>query len=328
MKNPLSSQISRSAGAAARVLKRLPFLAFALSVPLTGAGASSLEDLRSQDLRLLRIAEPIMAANARLCDRTMPDLGVSLQSADQYPADGAPPFAAPVAFAAVLPDSAAARAGIARDDGLLSIAGQAIAKRPDLAGAPLRDSAFAMLAEQPADAPLVLETVHGSERRTVTLRTQPECRALVEVLAEDGDTAHSDGRVIQIAYGLVSRASDEQLAAIFAHELGHSVLHHRDRLSAADVKKGLLGEFGRDRRLNLQAEAEADRISVYLLANAGIDPRAAPGLWRSKLGKRLSFAHQSAKDRAQLMEAEIARMAGSAPYYPADLLAQRTAPMR
>lgn len=327
MKNPLSTTQKKRAAWRPRVLKALCFIA--IGVGFTAGRATSLDALRAQDMRLLRIAEPIMAANARLCDRTMPDLGVSLQSTDQYSTGGRPPFAAPVAFAAVLPDSTAAKAGIQSDDGLLSVDGQAIAKRPELADAPLRDSAFAMLSEHSPDRPLVLGIVHGTERREVTLIVRPECRALVEVLAENGDTAHSDGRVIQIAFGLASRASDEQLAAIFAHELGHSILHHRDRLSAADVKKGLLGEFGRDRRLNMQAEAEADRISVYLLGNAGIDPRAAPGLWRSKLGKRLSFAHQSAKDRAQLMDAEIAaHVTGDAPYYPAELLAQRTAPMQ
>lgn len=310
-------------------LKLLALGCLALAGSVVAADDSPLDDLREQDQRLLRIAEPIMAANTRLCDRTMPDLGVSLQSTDQYPATARPPFAAPVAFAAVLPGSAAARAGIERDDGLLTVDGRAVAKRPDAQDGPLRDSAFAMLAEHPQGEPLVLGIARGSVQREVTIPVQPECRALIEILADDGNTAHSDGRVIQLAYGLATRASDTQLAVIFAHELGHSILHHRDRLSAAGVRKGLLGEFGRNGRLNRQAEAEADRLSVYLLANAGIDPKAAPDLWYSKLGRRLSFAHQSGRDRARLMEAEIAaHLTGAAPYYPADLLAMRGQPMR
>lgn len=312
-------------------MKRLTIALLALLAGASSAFAGGLppaDGLRKQDQRLLQISNAIMAANVSLCDRTMPDLGVALQSTDQYPAGSAPPFAAPVAFAAVIPGSAAAQAGIARDDGLLTIDGQAIAKRSGLEAAPLRDSAFAMLVDHPAGRPLVLGIVHGTERREVSLQVRPECRALVEVMADNGNASRSDGRVIQISYGLVSHADDGQLAAIFAHELGHVVLHHRDRLSAAGVKKGLLGAIGRDRRLNLQAEAEADRMSVYLLANAGFDPRVAPAFWRSPLGHRVSLGHQSGEDRAKLMEAEIAgHLTGRAPYAP-ELLAQREEPMR
>jgi hypothetical protein len=333
MKLLLSSESKQSSSGRVPALKVAALALAFVGTPLAGK-AASLESLRAQDARLLRIAEPIMAGNVRLCDRTMPDLGVALQSTDQYPADGQPPFAAPVAFAAVLPGSAAAAAGIARDDGLLTIDGQPIAKRAGLESSPLRDSAYAALAEHPAGTPLVLGIVHAGERRDVSIPVRQECRAIVEILADNGNTARSDGNVVQIAFGLAVRASDDQLAAIFAHELSHSILHHRDRLSEADVKKGLLGEFGRNRRLNRQAETEADRLSVHLLANAGIDPRAAPALWRSHLGRSLSGgifhdrAHPSAKARARALDEEIAgHLAAGAPSYPARLLANRARPM-
>jgi hypothetical protein len=317
--------------------KALKLLALVLLVVSSAGSAAddSLSALRQQDERLLRIAEPIMAGNVQLCDRTMPDLGVALQSTDQYSHGTPPPFAAPVAFAAVLPGSAAARAGIGRDDGLLTIDGRAIAKRADLQASPLRDSALAMLVDHPAGTPLALGVVHGGERREIVLAVNQECRAQAEILAGNGTIARSDGRVVQISYGLATRASDDQLSAIFAHELAHSILHHRDRLSAADVKKGLLGEFGRNRRLNRAAEVEADLLSVHLLANAGIDPHVAPALWRSKFGQGLSGgifhdrAHPSAEARAQALDAEIAQHIGSArPSYPAHLLDKRTQPLK
>jgi len=319
----------------AKRVKRLACAALAVASSAV-AGADPPTPLQVQDERLLRIAESVMARNVQLCDRTMPDLGVALQSVDQYPANARPPFAAPVAFAAVLPGSAAALAGIERDDGLATIDGQAIAKRPDLQTSPLRDSAFTALAEHPAGTPLTLGVVHAGQQREITVQPQQECRALVEILADEHSTdARSDGRVIQLGYGLASRASDEQIATIFAHELAHAILHHRDRLSAADVNKGLLGEFGRDRRLNLQAEEEADRLSVYLLANAGIDPHAAPAFWRSKLGRKLSGGvfhdrmHLSASDRAAMLDNEIAtNLPGGAAPYPAALMARRSQPMQ
>jgi hypothetical protein len=198
----------------------------------------------------------------------------------------------------------------------------------------LRDSAFALLAEHPAGTPLVLGIVHAGQPREVTLAAAQECRALAEILDDKGTDARSGGQVIQIAYGLASRATDDQLATIFAHELAHSILHHRARLSAAEVNKGLLGEFGKSRRLNLQAEEEADRLSVHLLANAGIDPRAAAAFWRSKLGRRLSGGifhdrmHLSAKDRAALLDKEAAGLAAGSPSFPAELIGLRDQPMR
>lgn len=316
--------------------KFLISLALALVAVLAAAAADNpLATLRWQDERLLRIAEPLMAGNLPLCDRTMPDLGVALQSADQYARGTRPPFAAPVAFAAILPDSATARAGIGRDDGLLTIDGRQIVKRADMAASPLRDSALEMLAEHPAGTPLVLRIVHAGEQRDVTVEVPQECRAQAEILGDDGSIARSDGRSIQISYGLAARATDDQLSAIFAHELAHAILHHRDRLSAADVKKGFFGEFGRNRRLNREAEVEADLLSVHLLANAGIDPRVAPALWRSKFGQSLSGgvfhdrAHPSADARAQALDDEIAeRLDTTRPSYPAHLLDRRAQPLK
>lgn len=333
MKFSLWRDRSRRRVRAAKPLRRLAIAALAVTAPALAAD-DSVAPLRAQDERLLRISEPILARNSALCDRTMPDLGVALQSADQYSDKARPPFAAPVAFAAVLPGSAAAQAGIRRDDGLLTVDGKAIAKRPDRLAAPLRDSAFDLLAGHAAGTPLVLGVVQAGQQRQMAIAVSQECLALVEVLAGNKVSAHSDGRVIQIGFGLAVRASDEQVATIFAHELAHSVLHHRDRLSAADVNKGLLGEFGRSRRLNLQAEQEADRLSVHLLANAGFDPRIAAEFWRSKLGRQLSGGmfhdrmHLSARDRAVMLDNEIAKMAGHAPSYPAELVALRNQPMR
>lgn len=335
MNNPLYPEPAAPNDLRCKALKSLAVLAIAFAASGAAAG-DSLETLRQQDDRLLRIVEPIMARNVQLCDRTMPDLGVYLQSVDQYPANARPPFAASVAFASVLPSSAAAQAGIARDDGLASVDGQAIAKRPELQASPLRDSAFAMVAAHPLGTPLVLGIVHAGQPREVSIPAQQECRALVELLDEaNGTDARSNGLVIQFGYGLASRASDEQLATVFAHELAHSILHHRERLSAADVSKGLLGEFGRDKLLNLQAEEEADRLSVHLLANAGVNPHAAPAFWRSKLGQQLSGGifhdgmHLSAKGRAQMLDEEIAtNLKPGAPSYPADLMAMRNQPLR
>ena len=297
-----------------------------------GEPARAQSGLHAVDLRLLAVADRLQKANALLCDRLAPSLGVSLQSKDQFAAGTDPGFAAPVAFAVVLPGGTASRAGISENDGLVSVAGAPIVKLDDLQGMPLRDSAYAMLASIAAkDATrLQLGVQTGDSVRQVVVEAPPECRALVEIVAGERSIARSDGRVIQIGEALARKASDSELAVIFAHELAHSVLRHRDRLSSLDVDKGLGGEFGRDRQLNGEAEIEADRMSVHLLANAGYDPAIAAAFWRGAVGREVSGGlfrsriYSSAEGRAQMLEREIADyLSAGAPSWPGHLLARR-----
>lgn len=281
-----------------------------------------------EDRRLLRIAEQIQSTNAALCQRQAPALGSALQSRDQFPPGRDPGFAADVAFAAILPDSPAARAGIAEGDGLVAIAGVPVTVQPGLEGTRLRDSAYAMLATQMPGTPLRLTIVHAGGEREVELVPPPQCLALVEVLIGGGRAARaSDGWVIQLGLDLMRRSSDDEVAAIFAHELAHIALGHRDRLAREGVRGGLGGEFGRSRQLGAEAEIEADRLSVHLLANAGFDPQGVAALWRGPLGKTLdagifrSRIYSSPEQRAQGVEREIADyLSGGAPSWPGHLL--------
>ena len=314
-------------------MKRLSVaITYILPIPLLAiagvAGARSA--VTAADLRLLSIAERVQVANAALCDRQAPALGAALQSRDQFPEASDPGFAAPVAFAVILPDSALANAGIDAGAGLVGIDGAGIAVQPGLEAMPLRDSAHAMLARHSAGRPVRLTVIDQGQTREIELVPPVQCRALVEVLVRDGRAARSDGRVIQLGLELIASATDEEVAAIFAHELAHSVLRHRDRLSGAGVSKGIGGEFGRDRQLNAEAEIEADRLSVHLLANAGYDPQIAPALWRGALGRKLDagfFRKQiylSPEGRAEALDREIADyLAGGAPSWPGHLLAKR-----
>jgi predicted Zn-dependent protease len=259
-----------------------------------------------------------------------------LHSRDQYRARVAGEAFAngPIAVAGVVPGSPAAAAEVGPRDGIAAIGDRQTAAMSRIGEAPLRDTAFAALADQAGVQPLVITVVRGGAERVVSLAAPSGCRALVEIRAADGLDARSDGRVIQVNYGLALAASDEQLAVAFAHELGHLVLEHRRRLEAAGVEKGFFGEFGRNRRINREVEVEADLISVHLLANAGYDPAIAPAFWRSRLGRRAgggilrSGTYPSAKARAELVEREIAEhLAGrTGPSYPIHLMARRELP--
>lgn len=308
-------------------------MAFAQQV---AAQPSPMAQLVEQDVRLAAIADRLLAANAHFCRQDMPLTGMVLHSHDQYSAEVAGDAFANglVTVAAVVPGSPAELAGIQPGDGLTAVEGQQVGQMTTAGEAPLRDSVLAALAAGSGDPPIDLVFMRGERTFEVPLDAPVGCRALVEIRAADSLEARTDGRVIQIDYGLAAAASDSELAVIFAHELGHLVLEHRRRLEAAGVEKGFFGEFGKNQRLNRQVEVEADRMAVHLLANAGYDPDIAPAFWRTSLGRRAgggllrSRTYPSPESRAVLVEREIADYLGGgiAPTFPGHLLSRRDGP--
>ena len=190
------------------------------------------------------------------------------------------------------------------------------------------------MAALPSDGRLTIQAVRDGETIEVSLNVQPSCRSLVEILPGDGPRARSDGRVVQIRQDFAAGLSDDQLAVVFAHELAHTVLLHRARKEAVGIDNNLLAEVGRNQQVNRQAEVEADRLSVHLLANAGYDPALASAFWRSEQGREAggglmpSFVYPSQSARADLIDAEIARYLWQrrGPSWPGHLLALRDRP--
>ena len=287
----------------------------------------SFAQIAQLDQRMASTVNRLAIANAPLCDRTMPATGLVIHAVDQYSqADRAAArayfgFPAPVAVESVIADSPAARAGIAAGSGLLEIGGKPV-PGSEAKGAVTtnRDQTEAMVLALPVDAAISVKITDGDIVRTIAIEPLTACRTTSEVRYASNLLGIADGERIQIGDKFLASASDDDLAVIVAHELAHNILHHNDRLAAANAKRGLFGEFGRSQRLRKQAETDADRLSVYLLANAGFDPAIAPNFWRGP-GRRIdvgifrSRIYTSAQDRSKLMEAEIARIGAARPPY-------------
>lgn len=321
------------------MIRLLTVLCAALACVYPVRGNAQPEDafaaLRAQDLRLAQIADLLLSANRHLCVDRMPVTGLLLHSRDQYSSTPPEWFAnGPIAVAAVLPGSPAQRAGVKENDAIVAVGERPVADLSTAERAPLRDAVFNLIAESNPEDVLRLTIRREEGESEVALEATEGCLALVEVLSDEGIRGLSDGRVIQISYGLASRLSDQHLAVVLAHELAHSVMKHRRRLEAAGVSKGLLGELGRDQQLNRQIEIEADRLSVHLLANAGYDPQVAPAFWRSDVGSAAgggilrSWTYPSSTARAELIEQEIALYLPlrRGPTWPGHLLARRDRP--
>ncbi len=287
-------------------------LSVVANAPLRAQESSTWSALEREDVRLARIAERVMVANASLCDILMPATGMILHSRDQYRegvaddrfADGS------LAISSIVPHSPAARAGLRRDDVILAINGLAVSAIAPPDDGNLREAAFTLLASQPTGATIALRIKRDAVEQMISVVPPAGCRSLVEIMTGDGPRARSDGQVIQVQYDFAAQLDDAQMAVVLAHELAHTVLEHRRRKEEAGIDNGVFAEFGRNQQVNRQAEIEADRLSVHLLANAGFDPSSIPLFWRSEIGRSLggampSFVYPTQEARAQLVEREM-----------------------
>lgn len=287
----------------------------------------SLAALRAADMRLAIIHHRLARANRALCDRTVARTGLVLHALASYesPYRAAAKayfgFTTPVAVEGVIANSPAAQAGFMANDSIARIAGLPVditGDQPTAIIAAVEDRIAALAAAQPAGAPIAIGIVRNGANASILLGAEPGCAGDIEVGVSRVLNAATDGTTIQINSALMNLLpSDDDLAAVVAHELAHVVLHHQERLTAAKVSRGLLRDFGRNARLIRQTETEADRLSVYLLANAGYDPaRTSQYLKRYSGPLHLNSilagkTHLRGKDRIKLIDAEAAIIASS-----------------
>lgn len=298
--------------------------------------------LRAADLRVAAIGYRLATRNAVLCADQQSQTGLILHSLRQY----LPPqraavraafgFTRDLAVEAVVLDSPAALGGIAADDQIVAIAGvpvPATLPADDAAGSTqARDAAYDRIAALPITAPVALTIDRGGQHQTLSLAPEPGCRVRFEVTGEDESGA--DSAIVQIGAPFLDRYDDAGLAVVIAHELAHIVLRSEARLTAAGVSFGVFSELGKSGRLHRQAEAEADRLSVYLLYNAGFDPLSAGRFWRGpgrKLDQGLfrSRIYPDWRKRADALDEEAKKIQPDAtrPVLP-PMLAARDTPMR
>ncbi|TCP98793.1 hypothetical protein C8J46_104342 [Sphingomonas sp. PP-F2F-A104-K0414] len=299
--------------------------------------------LRVADLRLATIAYRLTTANAPLCDRLQPQIGMPIHALSQYaPAARATAtavfgFESLIGVEAVVAGAPADRAGIAANDSLVAIGETALpglpaANAPENAAA--RDRAEAAIAEAPLRQPLRLTVLRKGQRHAIAVTPVAGCRSRFEILLGSGLDASADGSVVQIGERFFEGYTDAEIAVVVSHELAHNILRHRSRLDAAKINRGLLAELGRNGRLIRETEDQADLLGIYLLANAGFDPMSAPKFWRDKGGAVdgglfRSRTHASSKARANALEA-VAQAIAANPVRPIipPVVATRDVPLR
>ncbi len=266
------------------------------------------------DARLATVSYRLATANAPFCDQASGfNPGWVLHDIAQYPdADAAKAafgFTQPVAVAFVVPGSEAENQGVKAGDGLIRIGNRdATSFTPAAGTSALRLEAIRHFLDQLWGpnylAPMRVQ--RGAETREILFQLNPVCASHFWVEASRKRDAGADGEQIRVTSALIEYAVDEaQLAAIAAHELAHNLLEHPAQVRAAKKAK---------RKLIVATELEADRLSVWLLANAGYDPRAAVQFWQrcgpaSCLGP---LRYPAWKKRVEALSGEIAIVERSA----------------
>ncbi len=276
----------------------------AASAPDTTAYRALVE----QDLRLATIGYRLASANAAFCERKARNPAMVLHDVAQYPdtntAFAAFAFPEPIAVAALVKGGPADAAGIKVGDGVKAIGDDSL-DLPDRAEqgptyeriVDAKDKLAQSLAESGA---VQLRLLRGTSPETATLSPPLVCASDFWVDTRNKLDAGADGNQVRVTTALMLFTPDDgELAAAVAHELSHNLLGHRERLKAKPGMKAVLA-----------TEIEADRLSVWLMANAGYDPAAALR-FAERYGRKTGLGifsdgtHLRWKNRVKVIQAEI-----------------------
>jgi beta-barrel assembly-enhancing protease len=313
------------------------------------AKAEAYRYLAAQDLRLASIAYRLAHANREFCADKQKNYGWVLhdiaQYKDQKTVKAVFGFSTPIQISGIIPGGPASAAGLSADDGIVSVFSQTAKSEP---GTPVKKgSSYARLGEFKSSlqavadsapdggAVMVTYTNGGGPNELITIRPTTVCSYDIQIDTANGLSADADGKIISVTLGMVQYVLDDaQLAAVVAHEMAHNLLRHREKLDQQKVKRGIGRMFGKSKQRILASEIEADQLSVWLMINAGYDPRAAIDFW-ARYGPQHNDlilsdgTHLSWEKRISLLQKEIDTIAATpkpAGGYAPPLLMQNSSP--
>lgn len=258
--------------------------------------------MQSADALVQTIGWRLSHANAPFCPRAAPGIGMLLADMQTYQdpaaARAAYGLASDIAVAAVAADGPAAAAGLDTNIPVIAVAGMPIGPAPRQGS---WDRVWTLQTRlEAAAATTGSVTLELADGRLLTVAAAPSCA--VRFILDDG-RGNGGATRAQVRIGrktLTQLGGDESMiAAVLAHELAHAALDHETQL----------GPGQRPTASVRRTEREADRLSVWLLANAGYDPQAAVRMI-GQIGPRglLVVAlptHGTSRTRAREMAAEI-----------------------
>lgn len=305
-------------------LAGLSCLAFAIAAALGQPAPTGQTTLRQADLRVGAVGYRIALAGRPMCGRTFPLTGLMFHHLGEYrPADRGLMIQRHgldrgLGILAVLGGTPAARAGLVAGDVLLSVNGKPFASPAAVAADPKPKSRRRRIEESEAQLIDALRT--GSARLRVLregreldaiLDSVPGCFGAVRLARNREANSFATARNVVIYTGMLDFVqSDDELALVIGHELGHFILNHPPM---HDEDK-ILASIGINSGVFWKREEAADRLALRLMAAGGYDLDTAIPFWRRFLGKydtpQIFRYHPSLGARERITREEIAAIRG------------------
>ncbi len=289
-------------------------------------------DIAEHDARLAQIGYRLSKANAEYCPETLPNMGWVLHDIAQYPNDAnvikAFHFPVPISVLTLVKGGPADRAGVQEGDGYIGLESENLNIKTqyyehigDSKGSITRFNHYQRLADVIDDInKTLLDFAHSKDQYIIVKRDDKilklpfalhnSCATHYTLDVLSKIDAGANGQYVRITLGLSKFLDDDdEYAAVIAHELAHNILKHRMMIADGKAGKGPLTGLGKNKRIRV-TEEQADRLAIWLMANAGFDVEAGPSMIE-RLRKRkgpLSFAyrtHNKWKKRLGYMEQEI-----------------------
>ncbi|HYL60839.1 MAG TPA: M48 family metallopeptidase [Candidatus Acidoferrales bacterium] len=263
------------------------------------------EDTVKTELRLAAVAYRIEVANAELCGKNVaPRTGLVVLDRDTVPTQFQDAFAKVYGVTerptvvAMVPDSPGASAGLAPGDVIAAVnAEETPAGKHGV-------EQFEAAVKGSSGAPIELSIQQKGASKIMTLKPVVACSFPVTVKRSDTVNAYAGDSGIVVTSGMMHFVdSDDELALVVGHELGHDTMHHlrmeRTNTVIGTVAGGIVGALvlgltgvdvmqpAMDTGAQLAQmtysqdfESEADYVGAYYAARAGYNVSHAADLWR------------------------------------------------
>ena len=312
----------------------LPFLLLSAAAPAqtppapaAAEQADSLQTttLRRADARVAAIGYRLATAGRAVCPNTFPLTGIVFHHLAEYlPADR------PLmiqrygldrgpGLLTVLGGSPAAQAGLQAGDVLFAVNGHPFPSPAAEVAAggkwrPLAEAGERQLDDALRDGPARLSVLRQGREFEATLGSVPGCFGRVRLARNPQVNAFSNGHDVVVTTALLDFVkSDDELALIIGHELGHFILGH----PPMETGDKLLASIGIRAETYWKREEAADRMAIRLMAAAGYDLDAVIPFWQRFLGKydtdpQIFRYHPSLEARERIAREEIAAIRGAA----------------
>jgi hypothetical protein len=263
-------------------------------------GTSEQETLRTmmrlQD-RLDRVASPLLVNNRMLCKGSARKLlGFSAKNKYSYSSELADVAEKDFGFddrlrvTGVLEGSGAARAGIQRGDLLIAADDQPMPQGENAE----RNAAGVLAPLVQKGASVKLTLLRNGASLSVNVPLTYACAFSVELGNADIVNTYSDGRRVLVTRGMINAVqSDEELAYVIARDMAHNILKHAAAQHITATVGGIIDNLIRVhpdlssmtgmagmKPYSQDMDADADRLSLYLIARAGYRIDGAPAFWQ------------------------------------------------